>query len=100
MTQRTSGIQKSSGKLKCLSSSRFFVETNQKLVQSIWTERESLLLGVVIQVVQLADCYLSVKTIVEIFNTYGANFSDIRPKTQSQVAFKMSHLKKYKSICS
>ena len=98
-TDRWTAINKSSRKLQCTSSSNFLSETGQRLVQSIWTDEESLLLAVVLQTVQRMDHHLSVMKVFEIFNLYGASFDDVRQKTQTQVAFKMRLFKKYANLC-
>jgi hypothetical protein len=100
LTQRESDTIKSSGKLRCISSKTFFEETDQKLIMSIWTDREALLLAIVIQCVQTADMHLSVKKIAELFNLYSNNFTGVRKKTQSQITFKMRYLRKYRRICN
>jgi hypothetical protein len=99
-TPRMDATLKSAGKLKCVSTKTFFLETDQKLTPSIWSEKETLLLAVVIQTVQATDLHLSVKKITELFNLYSINFPDVRKKTQGQVTFKMRYLRKYRNICN
>jgi hypothetical protein len=100
VTERLMLLQKSSGKLPDISSKVFFKKTGQKVIQSIWSDEESLLMKSLMRYLQTTERHVPVKMLTNMFNTYTDSLLHIRTKTPHQVFFKMRHCYSIKNICN
>jgi hypothetical protein len=99
-TERNMFLQKSSGKLPDISSHLFFKKTGQKIVQSIWSDEENLLLKSLMSYLLISERHIQVKTITNMFNSYSVALQQIRNKTLHQVAFKIRHTNAIRNVCN
>lgn len=79
---------------------QFFKKTGQRIVQSIWSVKENLLLKSLIDHVQLSERHVSVKTVANVYNTYVDQLSQVRRKTTYQVMYKIRHLNRNRNVCN
>jgi hypothetical protein len=100
ITERQIVLQKSSGKLTDMSSETFFRRTGQKLVQSVWNDRECLLLMSLTQYLKEVEHHVSVKYMTGIFNSYSGTLSEIRSKSLHQILYKMRHVDSCRNVCN
>jgi hypothetical protein len=99
-TERNVLLHNSAGKLPDISSELFFKKTSQKIVQSIWSDEESLLLRSLMSYLLLSERHIPVKMLTNMFNSYSVDLKQIRNKTQHQVAFKMRHTNSIRNVCN
>jgi hypothetical protein len=99
-TDRILLMQKSAGKLPRIASEDFFKLTGQKLVPSIWNERETILLMVLSNYLHVTEPRVSVKPLMELFNLYASEENNVRKKSNHQVLYKIRHLDNKRKICN
>jgi hypothetical protein len=99
-TERLTLLQKSAGKLPDMNSVQFFKSTGQRIIQSIWSDKENLLLKSLIDHVQLSERHVSVKTVANLYNDYADQLSQVRRKTTYQVMYKIRHLNSNRNVCN
>jgi hypothetical protein len=92
-------LQKGAGKLPDMNSEQFFNTTRQKCLQSIWNDRENLLLRSLLNFVQITKHHVSPKLVANLYNTYAEKVCEIRKKSTYQVLFKIRHLNANRSVC-
>jgi hypothetical protein len=100
MTDRAFLLQKSAGKLPCMSSVDFFKSTGQRLIQSIWNDRETLLVLMLSNYLRSTAHRVSVQTLTELYNINASENADIRNKSPHQVLYKIRHIDRQRSICN
>jgi hypothetical protein len=99
-TERLVLLQKSAGKLPDMNSEQFFKNTGQQIRQSIWNDRENLLLISLMSLVQITKHHISTQTVANLYNTYAEQVREIRKKSLHQVLYKMRHLNDNRSVCN
>jgi hypothetical protein len=100
MTDRAFVLQKSAGKLPCMSSVDFFKSTGQRLIQSIWNDRETLLVLMLSNYLRSTAHRVSVQTLTELYNINASENAAIRNKSPHQVLNKIRHIDRRRSICN
>lgn len=99
-TERLELLQKSAGKLPDMNSVQFFKRTGQAIKQSIWSQKENLLLMSLIDYVQLTERHVLVKTVANLYNSYVDRLSQVRRKTTYQILYKIRHLNNNRNVCN
>jgi hypothetical protein len=99
ITDRAFLLQKSSGKLPCMSSVEFFKRTNQRLIQSIWCDSETILVFMLSNYLRSTEHRVSIQRLTELYRVYAAKIADVRSKSPHQVLYKIRHIDRQRSIC-
>jgi hypothetical protein len=69
------------------------------MTQSVWNDRETLLLMMLSNYLRLTEHRVFVKRLTELFAVYAEQVTDIRKKSTHQVLYKSRHIERQRNIC-